>query len=110
MANIKSIKIGLTSYDIKAEMTYNSTSQTTVELIPNEYYDFGTLTANTTVTFGTSTSGVVNEYSGRFVAASTYTFTFPAGITWSDSWTLTAGNTYEFSVVNGLGIMVEYQA
>ena len=93
-----------------AATPYNTTAATTVEMTPNEYYDFGTLSANTTVTFGTAVSGVVNEYAGRFVAASTYTFTFPAGITWSDSWTLTAGNTYEFSVVNGLGIMVEYPA
>ena len=110
MADVKTIKIGSTSYDIKSEMPVVSASSGSVAMDPNKYYDFGTLSANTTVTFTAGQAGKVNEYCGCFTAASTYTFTFPAGITWADTMTLTAGNTYEFSVINSKGIFVEYQA
>lgn len=97
-------------YITSAETDVVTTSSSSVAMDPNKYYEFGTLTANTTVTFNSGTTGKVSEYMGIFTAASTYTFTFPAGVTWSDTWTLTAGNTYEFSIINNMGIMVEYQA
>ena len=97
-------------YITSAETDVVTASSSSVAMDPNKYYEFGTLTANTTVTFTSGTAGKVSEYMGIFTAASTYTFTFPAGVTWSDTWTLTAGNTYEFSIINNMGIMVEYPA
>ncbi len=97
-------------YITSAETDVVTTSSSSVAMDPNKYYEFGTLTANTTVTFSSGTAGKVSEYMGIFTAASTYTFTFPAGVTWSDTWTLTVGNTYEFSIINNKGIMVEYPA
>ncbi len=88
-------------------------------LHPNVFYNLGTLTGNVTISFATPfDSSVENEYRFRFTAGSTApTITWPSSITkWAGNCidpltmrpTITAGNVYEVSVLDGLAIIIEY--
>jgi hypothetical protein len=88
-------------------------------LLPNVLYTLGTLTGTVAVSFATPVDAdVPNEYKFSFVAGSTApTINWPSSIAkWAgnclDATTqapvITAGNTYEVSVLNGLGVIIEY--
>lgn len=87
----------------------------------NVHYALGTLTGSVSITLDTTTevSGQMNIYSLAFTAGSTApTITWPSGIT---SWAgncldsngapvITAGNSYEVSIVDGMAVITEFVA
>ena len=87
----------------------------------NVHYALGTLTGSVSITLDTTTevSGQMNIYSLAFTAGSTApTITWPSDIT---SWAgncldsngapvITAGNSYEVSIVDGMAVITEFVA
>ena len=88
--------------------TVSSTS-TSVALDSNKYYNLGSV-SSLTITLNTPTdSSIYNEYMGQFtVSSDSPTITFPSTITWAVAPTYTNGKTYEFSIVNNLGVIVAF--
>lgn len=87
----------------------------------NVHYALGTLTGSVSITLDTTTevSGQMNIYSLAFTAGSTApTITWPSGITaWAGNCldsngapVITAGNSYEVSIVDGLAVITEFVA
>lgn len=76
---------------------------------PNIYYDFGEISNATFTLIQPSNTEVYNEYMGKFtVTADNASISFPSDIKWPGNLKYIAGCTYEFSIVDGLGIMVCY--
>ena len=73
------------------------------------YYKFTGAPTTLTLTLGTAVSGKMNEYMFQFVAnASGTTLTAISGVTWvGGTPTITASKTYQASIVNGIGVIVE---
>ena len=89
------------------------TTQPQGGMLPNVFYNFGTLSGNTTFAMDTANvdSSILNHYYWTFNTPSTApTITWPAAIT---SWfggsapTINASKHYEVSVVNGIGAIME---
>ena len=59
------------------------------------------------ITIGKEIDGIVNEFCGEFVSGATATtFSVPESITWPNGLTVDANKTYQFSIVNGIGVIV----
>ena len=97
--------------DTGASGIYPVVSQTasTVSIEPNVLNLWGEMAA-LTITLATPTdSTVVNEYMGQFTSGSTPTeFTYPSSIVWSEEPNIEADSTYQFSIINNLGIIVKF--
>ena len=87
----------------------------------NVHYALGTLTGSVSITLDTTTevSGQMNIYSLVFTAGATApTITWSSAITmWAGNCldsngapVITAGNSYEVSIVNGLAVITEFVA
>jgi hypothetical protein len=62
-----------------------------------------------TIAFSDEQKLVTNEYMGQFKTGSTVpTVVFPSDIVWKTAPSLVARKTYQFSVLNGKGIIVEF--
>ena len=94
-------------------------SQPAGGMVPGVLYKLGTLTGSVTMTLATSTdSNVANEYMFTFTAGSTApTITWPASVTmWAGNCVdsgvpvITGGNSYEVSILDGNGLIVEWEA
>ena len=81
----------------------------TVSIEPNVLNLWGEMAA-LTITLATPTdSTVVNEYMGQFTSGSTPTeFTYPSTVIWSEEPSIEANSTYQFSIINNLGIIVKF--
>jgi hypothetical protein len=78
------------------------------ELAPDKFYSFtGTLTS-LTLTLGSEVSGRENEYKGQFSTGGTApTVTFPNGVSWvGGTPTIEANKTYQFSILDNIGVLV----
>lgn len=86
-----------------------SSTETSVSLDSNKYYNLGSV-SSLTITLNTPTDeSLYNEYMGRFtVSTDSPTITFPSTITWAITPSYTNGKTYEFSIVNNLGLIVGF--
>lgn len=88
------------------------TGDVTQEITPNTFYNFtDTAITSLTITFGTEQSGVLNEYMFQFIAGDGFTtLTMPSGVVWLGGAepTITAGKTYQVSVVNNLAVIGEF--
>ena len=83
-------------------------SGTTVTLDPNKFYVFGEV-AELDVSFAQGTAGQVNEYHFSFESGSTATvLSLPVDVIMPDSFSVEAGETYEISIINDLGVFVEW--
>lgn len=87
-------------------------------LLSGVFYDLGTLTGNVTILLATPVdSSIANEYRFTFVAGSTApNITWPASVTlWGGNCidngapSLTGGKTYEVSILDGRGIIIEFE-
>jgi hypothetical protein len=80
----------------------------TATIVPNKYNLWGTLTSANTlaITLGSTTSGIMNNFMFEFkTGASVPTFSTISGVTWVGSTpTLAINKTYQFSIVNGIGV------
>lgn len=83
-------------------------------LSPNIYYKLANVGTNTNYTFKTLNkyyNDEINEYQGEFSFGDTlYTITFPDTVKWSTDSVLEykANHTYQFKIVNNLGVMKEF--
>lgn len=85
-------------------------SGSVTSLEANTFYNLGELSSSTTFTLvSPSDSSVYNEYMGQFSVSSTdITITWPSTVTWASTPSYKTGVTYEFSIVNNLGLMVAF--
>ena len=88
-------------------------SQPAGGMLPNVFYDLGTLSGDTTFAFATASDNTIkNEWMFEFTTPSTApTITWPNAITgWSGGTapTINASKTYQVSVLNGLGVIAEF--
>lgn len=81
------------------------------ELAPNTLYTFESRTNNLTLTLGTPIVGKASEYHLFLVAGAAVTVTWPSGIQWNggSAPTITAGNTYEVSILDGVAAFIEVE-
>lgn len=83
-------------------------------LSPNIYHKLANVGTNTNYTFKTLNkyyNDEINEYQGEFSFGDTlYTITFPDTVKWSTDSVLEykANHTYQFRIVNNLGVMKEF--
>ena len=85
------------------------TASSSYTLVSDKYYSLGTLGGNTTITFTSPSAGKTGIYSGQFTMGSTVvTVTFPVGVTFKTTPVYAANKTYQFSVVNNLGVIIEF--
>ena len=81
----------------------------TQELLPDVFYVFSGELTSLTLTFATEVAGRENEYKGRFsVGGVIPTVAFPDGIRWvgEEFPELEENRTYQFSIVNGIGVII----
>ena len=88
-------------------------SQPSGGMLPNVFYNLGTLSGNTTFSFASASDNEIeNEWMFQFTTPSTApTITWPNAITgWvgGSAPTINASKTYQVSVVNGLGVIAEF--
>ena len=103
-------------YDFVKPATQSS--QPAGGFLPGILYKLGTLTGSVTISLATpADSSVANEYGFSFTAGSTApTITWPSGVTWAGNCVengapvITGGNSYEVSILDGKGIIVEWEA
>lgn len=81
------------------------------ELAPNTLYTFESRTNNLTLTLGTPIVGKASEYHLFLVAGAAITVTWPSSISWNggSAPTITAGNTYEVSILDGVAAFIEVE-
>ena len=82
----------------------HSTSDTTFTLTPNTFHVWDEV-ASLTLTFGSETSGVANEYLFQFTSGSTATtLSLPSDIKWANDSapTIEPNMTYQISILKGL--------
>lgn len=100
------------SASIADYVTYNNntTARTSgrVALAAGKYTVIETVTA--ALTFTIANVGAAYEHRGRFTMGSTvYSVTFPSTVVWAAGKpTIRANHTYEFSIINNLGVLVEF--
>lgn len=81
-------------------------------ILPNVFYNLGTLDSAITITLATPTDNMIeNEYKVQFTQPSTaVTITLPNDWTWlkGSTPTFSASKTYQISIVNNLAICAEF--
>lgn len=88
----------------------HGTSDTTFTLTPNTFHVWDEVTS-LTLTFGSETSGVANEYLFQFTSGSTATsLTLPNNIKWvnNNAPTIGVNMIYQISVLKGLASVLEF--
>lgn len=89
----------------KVTVVDHGTNDTTFTLTPNVYHKWGEV-ATLTLTLGTPTDGVVNEYMAQFVSGTTATvLTLPETVKWMGDNTIEAGKTYQLSIIDNLAVL-----
>ena len=89
----------------------HGTSDTTFTLTPNTFHVWDEVTS-LTLTFGSETSGVANEYLFQFTSGSTATsLTLPDDIKWANdnAPTIGANMIYQVSILKGLASVLEFK-
>ena len=86
-------------------------SAETVTLSSNILYTFTTRTSDLTLSLGTPTSGIVNEYHLTITIGSTKpTINWPNGLSWygdGSEPSISTNKTYEVSVLNNIAVYIE---
>ena len=100
---------GIAAVDSAKRITVATDGAVSQALAPDVFYDFTGALTSLTLTLGSPVSGRENEYKGQFTTgASAPTVTLPSGVTWiGGTPTINASKTYQFSILNNIGIMVE---
>ena len=106
------LRATLTAYqatDIGSKIVKDGTGELEIELKPDVFYQFGSGYTKITFTLGTPKTGYVNEYNGEFKTGETVPqIIFPDGISWVGRYSseLDANKTYQFSILNNIGVIV----
>ena len=89
-----------------------STTDVTIELLPNMYYRKTNTSSSLTITLAAETdSTILNEYLIEFKTALTgTTISLPSSIKWvnGEKPTFDADSTYQISIVNNLGVCIKF--
>ena len=88
----------------------HGTSDTTFTLTPNTFHVWDEVTS-LTLTLGSETSGVANEFIFQFTSGATATsLTLPDDIKWANDFTPTIDDNkiYQISILNGLAVFLEF--
>lgn len=101
LSYIKSFECGLTEI-------VDDSGDVSKELKPNTFYIFTGELTSLVITFGATADGKQNEYMGQFSVSDTVpTLTFPNSVKWfGESPDIETGKTYQFSVLNDIGVIV----
>ena len=87
----------------------HGTSDRTFTLTPNTFHVWGEMTAMT-LTLGTETTGVANEYLFQFTSPATpTTLTLPDDIKFSEGLVIEANKIYQISILKGLGSYLKFE-
>lgn len=107
-------ELGLSDYVLSKgypEVKLNS-SITSYELLPNTSYIWEGTVELLVISFGSQSSGFINEYTFQFTcpAESSTVLSLPSNIKWVDGNfpNIEPGYTYLFSIVNNLGIYIKF--
>lgn len=96
---------------IKEVIISDSGSAETVTLSSNTLYTFTTRTSDLTLSLGTPTSGIVNEYHLTITIGSTKpTINWPSGLSWygdGSEPSISTNKTYEVSILNNIAVYIE---
>ena len=83
-------------------------SDTTFTLTPNVFHVWGTV-SNLILTIGNGNNGIANEYLFQFTSGSNATsLTLPSNIKWTTQPNIQANKTYQISILNNLGTILEF--
>jgi hypothetical protein len=86
----------------------HGTSDTTFALTPNTFHVWDEV-ASLTLTLGSETAGVVNEYLFQFTSGSTATtLSLPSDLKWTDELVIEANMIYQVSILKGLVSVLEF--
>ena len=86
----------------------HGTSNTTFTLTPNVFHVWGTV-SNLILTIGNVNNGIANEYLFQFTSGSNATsLTLPSNIKWATQPNIQANKTYQISILNNLGTILEF--
>ena len=86
----------------------HGTNDTTFTLTPNAFHIWGEV-SELTLTLGTETSSIANEYLFQFTSGSTpTTLTLPSDIKFSEDLVVEANKIYQISILKGLGSVLEF--
>lgn len=102
------ISNAVAAVDNGSEITIDAAGIVSQELSPDVFYNFTGALTSLTITLGTAVAGRENEYKGQFISGATApTVTFPLNIAWiGGAFTIEASKTYQFSILNGIGVIV----
>jgi hypothetical protein len=90
------------------QLVNHGTSDTTFILTPNTFHVWDEVTT-LDLDFGTETEGVANEYIFQFTSGNaTTTLTLPDNIKWTSEPNIQANKTYQISILNNLGTILEF--
>ena len=86
----------------------HGTSNTTFTLTPNVFHMWGTV-YNLILTISNGDNGIANEYLFQFTSGSNATsLTLPSDIKWATQPNIQANKTYQISILNNLGTILEF--
>lgn len=93
---------------IATQITQITTTETIVEMKPNVFYNFGEIASELSITLATpETTKTVSKYMGQFsTGENTPVVSFPAAVQWANEPTFSANKTYQFSIVNNIGLII----
>lgn len=87
------------------QMPVVATTVTNIEMQPNVKYKWGVATS-LTLSFAPEVPGIVNEYCGEFFSSDPATnFACPLSVNWVTPLNIEVGKHYEFSIINGIGVI-----
>lgn len=90
----------------------HGTSDTTFNLVPNEFHVWGTVSSLTLTLANPVDTDCYAEYMFEFISGSTPTslsISVPTGypaIKWQEEWTPEANKIYQVSILNGIGLII----
>lgn len=97
------------SYDMGEQIIVEDSGDIQATLTPNIYYLFTGEITSLSIFFGEAKAGRYNEFKGQFRTGSNVpVVSFPASVKWvgEEFPTLEADRTYQFSVLNDIGVIV----
>ena len=87
----------------------HGTGDITFALTPNTFHVWDEV-SSLTLTLGTETNGVANEYLFQFTSGSTATtLSLPSDIKWAEEFTIEQNKIYQISILNGLGSVLSWE-
>ena len=107
--SLKDLYAAISAVDTGSKIILDGEGDLEIALRGDVFYQIGSKYTSLSISFAKAESGRVNEYNGEFkTGASVPTVTFPAGIVWVGEGfpELEANKTYQFSVLNNVGVVV----